>query len=324
MNEQHQRRVLVTGGRGFVGAHLVRALEARAHEVGVFDLRDGADVCDSGAVRSRLFGVHTVVHLAAWADLYEARRDPIEAVRVNVLGTAVVADAARRAGARLVHGSTACVYGNQPSYPSAEGAIPNPTEIYAQSKLAAEQVVTGLVASHDLDATVVRFPGVYGEGLRGALAVARFFQQATRDDVLTVHGDGHQTRTPIHVEDLVRGLVAIIERPGVSGLLNLGTDDEISALELAHKIRDIVGGGRIEHGPQRDPQTMRELVDWSRARELLDWSPRISLDEGLARTWRWWRTERGDDRSFVIENAPSFEPRAAPRPAYHATAEEVG
>ena len=281
-------RVVVTGGRGFVGSRLVSALHEAKHNVRSLDLADGLDICDRDAVRSALVDSDVVVHLAAWADLYEARRNPIEAVRVNVLGTAVVADVVRSFGLRLVHGSTACVYGNQASYPSPESAVPNPTEIYAQTKLAAEQVIQGLVASHNLDATIVRFPGVYGEGLRGSLAVARFFERAVADGTLEIHGDGLQTRTPIHVDDLVAGLVRILEHADVRGIINLGTSEEISALELARRIQAIVGRGRVEHVAQRLPQTYREVVDWRRAWEVLGWEPAISLDEGLRRVWCWW------------------------------------
>ncbi len=282
-------RIAVTGGRGFVGSHLVSALRAAGHGVRTLDLANGLDVCNSQVVHSALADAQVVVHLAAWADLYEAHRDPVRAVRVNVFGTAVVAGAAQVLGLRLVHGSTACVYGNQLAYPTPESAVPNPTEIYAQTKLAAEQVIQGFISSHNLDATIVRFPGVYGEGLRGALAIARFFERAASDGVLEVHGNGLQTRTPIHVDDLVGGLLRIIERPDVHGLMNLGTSEEVSAVELAHRIRAIVGRGRVEHVAQRLPQTYREIVDWSKAREVLGWKPEISLDEGLLRVWRWWR-----------------------------------
>lgn len=296
-------RVVVTGGRGFVGSHLMSGLRGAGHWVSALDLVDGLDVCDPAAVWSALAEADVVVHLAAWADLYEARRDPVEAVRVNVLGTATVANVARLRGIRLVHGSTACVYGNQETYPTPENAVPNPTEIYAQTKLAAEQVVQGLVASFGLDAVCVRFPGVYGEGLRGALAVARFFECAMSNGELEVHGDGLQTRTPIHVEDLVRGLLRVVESPDIRGVINLGTSEEISALDLARRIREIVGRGRIVHVGQRLPQTHRELVDWTRARTLLGWEPQVTLREGLERTWRWW-CMRGEHASGGRSEGP--------------------
>lgn len=275
-----------------MGKHLVEALRKKGMEADSFDLRNGQDIHDVTAVEQVLRTASGVVHLAAWADLYEARRNPVDAVRVNILGTAVVADTAQRLGVRLIHASTACVYGNQATFPVKEEAVPNPTEIYAQTKLAAEQVVRGMVASHGLNAVIVRFPGVYGPGLRGALAVARFFEQACADGMLEVHGNGRQTRSPIHVDDLIRGLIAIVKRPDVDGTINLGTPEEISALQLAERIQALVGRGRIVHGPQRDPQTERELIDWSRARDVLGWAPRVSLEEGLRGTWAWWRETR--------------------------------
>ncbi len=289
-------RVVVTGGRGFLGTHLVRALTSRGVPTVVLDLRDGLDVCDGPTVRAALRDGDCVVHLAAYANLYEARETPIDAVRVNVLGTATLADAVRQAGGRLIHGSTACVYGNQDRYPCSEDARPNPTEIYGHTKLAAEQVVRGMVASHGLDATIVRFPGLYGEGLRGALAVARFFRAAMRGADLVVHGDGHQTRSPLYAGDLVEALVRLVERPDLDGVANLPGSEEVSALNLARRIQTLVGAGRIVHGPQRLPQTWREALDGSRAEEWLDWRPTTSLDLGLRRTWEWFRGEELGER----------------------------
>lgn len=308
-------KVLVTGGAGFVGGHLMEALAAIGHRPVAFDLRHGSDVCDPREVAAALHGCDAVVHLAAWADLYAAREDPIEAVRVNVLGTTVVGHAAARAGVRMIHGSTACVYGNQAVYPSTEDAVPNPTEIYAQSKLAAEEVLRGLVASHGLRATWARFPGVYGERLRGALAVARFFEAAVEGRALVVHGDGRQTRTPIHVLDLVDGLVRLVEHPDVEGPINLGNGDEVSALELARQIVALVGRGEITHGPQRLPQTWRERLDSTRAERLLGWRARIALDAGLRRTWQWWQVQAASTDQAPPTNHDGLTPDSVARAA---------
>jgi nucleoside-diphosphate-sugar epimerase len=169
------------------------------------------------------------------------------------------------------------------------------------------QIVQGMVSSHALDTIIVRFPGVYGEGLRGSLSVARFFERAMAGGVLGVHADGHQTRTPIHVDDLVAGLMSIVERRKLQGLLNLGTSEEISPLELARRICAIVGGGRIVHPPQRRPRTWREVVGWSRKRTILGWQPSVSLDDGFRRTWLWWR-EGGEAGSCAAWHGPTVAP----------------
>ena len=179
------------------------------------------------------------------------------------------------------------MYGNQEHYPCTEDARPNPTEIYGHTKLAAEQVVMGMVASHGLDATIVRFPGLYGPGLRGALAVARFFRAAMRDEELVVHGDGHQTRSPLYVGDLVEALVRLVERPALRGVLNLPGFEEVSALELARRIQALVGGGQVVHGPQRLPQTWREVLDGRLAEQWIDWTPTTRLRLGLESTRDW-------------------------------------
>jgi nucleoside-diphosphate-sugar epimerase len=294
-------RVVVTGGRGFVGARLVAALRRFGCEALSMDVRDGADVCDLDAASAWIGEGDTVVHLAATADLYVARDDPVGAARTNVLGTAVIAEATRRRSGRLILGSTLCVYGNQPAYPVREDAVPNPSEIYAQTKLAAEQIVRGMVDSLGLRALIVRFPGVYGEGLRGSMALARFLSAALAGADLEVHGDGLQTRTPLHVDDVVAGLCAAVRADDVDGIVNLAGREEISALELAERVVALAGRGRIVHVAPREPQTMRELADGTRADRLLDWRPAIALDEGMRRTLRWF-----------VAGAATLESPAAP------------
>lgn len=280
-------RVVLTGGRGFVGTVALRRLREHGHEANSFDLLDGQDILDEEALLAAIRPGDTVVHLAAYADLYEARARPVEATLVNVLGTTRVADVVRRRGGRLVLGSTLCVYGNQPRYPTSEDAPPNPTEIYAHTKLAAEQVVRGLQASFGLRAMILRFPGVYGPGMRGSLAVARFMRAAAAGGDLLVHGDGLQTRTPLHVDDLADGIAAAVERESFSGVVNLAAAEEISALELARRIVALAGRGTIRHVDQRSPQTLREWADGRRAALELGWTPRIGLADGLASTWAW-------------------------------------
>lgn len=288
-----QTRVIVTGGRGFVGSALLTRAQRAGYRVASFDLQDGLDICDPSALRAAIQPGDTVVHLAAYADLYVAREHPSDCVRVNVLGTTLVAETTRQCGARLVLGSTLCVYGNQPNYPTHEDTRPNPSEIYAQTKLAAEQVVQGMIDTLGLQATIVRFPGVYGPGMRDSLAVARFMRAASEGDDLLVHGDGAQTRTPMHVDDVADGLLAVVQHERCSRVINLAATEEISALELARRIIRLAGRGTIRHTAQRSPQTLREFADGSLAARELDWRPQHTLDEGLASTWEWWQGQQG-------------------------------
>lgn len=282
-------RIVVTGGRGFIGSEFVALARHAGYAVTTFDLRDGQDICDPAALLAAIGEGDVVVHLAAYADLYVAREHPVDCVRTNVMGTAQVADITRQRNGRLILGSTLCVYGNQQKYPTFEDSRPNPTEIYAQSKLAAEQVVMGLTDTLGLKAAIVRFPGVYGPGMRESLAVARFMRAAREGGELIIHGDGRQTRTPLYVQDLADGLLAAVQHMDFHGVVNLATSEEISALDLAHGIIRLAGRGTIRHAAQRSPQTLRELADSTLAARKLGWTAKTLLDQGLAATWDWFQ-----------------------------------
>ena len=282
-------RIVVTGGRGFIGSEFVALARHAGHTVVTFDLRDGQDICDPAALLAAIGEGDVVVHLAAYADLYIAREHPVDCVRTNVVGTAQVADITRQRHGRLILGSTLCVYGNQQQYPTFENTRPNPTEIYAQSKLAAEQVVLGLTDTLGLKAAIVRFPGVYGPGMRESLAIARFMRAASEGGELIIHGDGRQTRTPLYVQDVANGLLAVVRDADFHDVVNLSTSDEISALDLAHRIIRLAGRGTIRHAAQRSPQTLREFADSTLAACKLGWVAKTPLDQGLAATWDWFQ-----------------------------------
>lgn len=319
--------VVVTGGAGFIGANVTRALLARGSRVTVLDdLSEGeaenlaeleghpdysfvhADVRDESTVLAALAGAEKVVHLAA-------RKIPrygnaLATLDVNALGSRVVLEAAARHGAKIVVASTSDVYGKNPDVPFAESSSPSVIGspkvrrwAYAVSKMYEEQVAFALHEERQLRVSVLRYFGGYGPyqhkgWLGGPQSV--FFELAHRGEPLTIHGDGTQRRTFTHVEDMVCGtLLALDSERAVGELYNIGATRELSINELAQLCWRIARDDepRIVYqsyaslgGNYEDVQ--RRVPDPSLAREHLGFEAQVDVEDGLRRTWDWLRETR--------------------------------
>jgi len=283
-----KKKVLLTGSAGFIATHLSRELRDRGFQVRTYDIVHGQDLRDLVRVIGAVRGVDTVFHLAAIADLNRSRVDPIETMEINVEGTWNVAYACWKAGAKLFYASTCCTYGNQEHHPVDENALPRPAEIYACSKLAGEYVIQGFHHTYGLPYNIMRFATIYGEGTRPALGTHIFFGQALRREPITVHGDGQQTRTLTHVDDLVAGIMALYDSEKMNEVWNLTTEEEVSALVMARDIRSLVGSlSEIVFVPQRVGQTFRESISAGKMRREVGWEAKIKWKEGLERM-KWW------------------------------------
>lgn len=302
--------VLVTGGAGFIGRHVVGELLGRGVAVRVLDdlsrARPGSlaaftgrpgylgltqgDVADPAALRRGIMGMDTVFHLAAAVDVGASVHGPVQVIRANVLGTLNVLEASRAANLRLVLVSTCHVYASA-DHPLDEQAATAPASPYAASKLAADELAAGYRRAFGLRHTIVRPFNVYGPWQRGDLeggVVARFLQAALAERTLEVHGDGAQTRDFLFVADAARGIVDASAESAVGRTLNLATGRETSIHQLARLIDDDAGRVRRVPHPHPRAEVERYLGNAARARELLDWRPRVALPEGLARTRAWF------------------------------------
>jgi UDP-glucose 4-epimerase len=230
-----REKILVTGGKGFLGAKLVEKL-SQNHDVDSFDIVDGYELRNLNDVRINVAGKASVFHLAAVADLNRSRVNPRETFKVNLEGTWNIAQACKEYGAKLYFASTCCVYGNQKAHPVTEESLPNPAEIYACSKLAGESIVKGFHYTYGLQYNMMRFATIYGPGTRPALATHIFMGQALRGEPITVHGDGTQTRTLTYIDDLIDSIVALHDSGKMNDVWNLTTEEEVSALQMARDI----------------------------------------------------------------------------------------
>ena len=315
-------RVLITGGAGYIGSHLVDALCDDGHEVTVLDnlstgrvanLRHRLDdirllngsILDAPLVAEEVQRAQLVFHLAAAVGVRHIVDAPLEALLVNTRGTENVLSSCFRYWKKVVVASTSEVYGKTSKVPMREDddRVLGPTTIHRWSYSTAKAIDEHLAfayAAHGLPVVIVRYFNSYGPRLdeRGyGSVVANFLRQSLVGQPLTVHGDGAQTRCFTYVDDTVRGTVlAGFTSDAEGSVINLGATRETAIGELAQMISDRVGSqSEVVLTPYASyygagfEDTRRRVPDITRARELLGWEPDVSLEEGLDRTIEWWQ-----------------------------------
>lgn len=290
-------KILLTGSDGFVGKQLAQALEAKGHKVVGFDIVSGQDILDYDAVHKAVKDVDIVYHVAAQADLTKITdlEKAREANDINVVGTYNMAHAAATEKKWLIYASTCCVYGNSHNpygVDDEDATVPTPREMYAYTKLAGESIIAGYGMSFGLPYTILRYGTIYGPGMRGALAVHVFFDQAQHQQDITVHGSGKQERTYIYISDLIDACVTTIERRDhvLNQIINICGREKISVNKMAEDIVALTkSSSKIVHVADRPWQTFYENVNLEKARRLLGWEPETSWEEGLKKTADWYK-----------------------------------
>jgi UDP-glucose 4-epimerase len=298
-------KVLVTGGAGFVGSHVVDRCVEAGHQVAVVDdLSTGKRQQVNPAARLHVVDIRSaalddvfraekpdaVVHLAAQASVGRSVANPSLDAQINVLGSINLFECCRRAGARrVVYVSTGGAgYGDTDVIPTPEDHPSRPISPYGTSKVAAELYLACWEALHGLSAVVLRLANIYGprqdpQGEAGVIAI--FIDRLLRGESCIINGDGLQTRDYVYVGDVADAVFRALERPEARGPINIGTGIETTVIALFESLRAAFDGkGEARHGPARSGEQRRSLLDPSRARRLLGWTPRVSLDEGLRRT----------------------------------------
>jgi len=303
------RRVLVTGGAGFVGATLVRRLVGSGHLVRVLDnystgdpsYLDGVDaevvegdIRDVRALDAALAGMDAVVHLAAAGSVVTSVADPAANFDVNVVGTFRVLDAARRAGVqRTVQASTGGALIGDAAPPVTEHSLPRPISPYGASKLAGEGYAHAFAAAYGLRTVALRFANAYGPWSdRKTGAMTLFFRAIQAGEPIVIYGDGSASRDYTHVEDISRGIELALERDVPGGTaLHIASGVETTVRELASLCRAAAGAPDhpVEYRPGRAGEVGRNFASYDLARQMLGYAPAVSREDGIRRTWQWFQ-----------------------------------
>jgi UDP-glucuronate decarboxylase len=313
------RRVLVTGGAGFLGSWMCDHLIHDGAEVTCIDnFASGRAVnirhlCGHERFRfirhdiSQPIALDTspeyVFHMASRASPFEFAHYPIQILKANTLGVLVALGIAKKCGARLVFTSTSEVYGNPSIIPTPESYFGNvnalgPRGCYDEAKRCGEAYVMAFMRQHNLDTRIARIFNTYGprirmDGIYGRV-IPRFIDQALNQEPLTVFGNGLQTRSFTYVTDQIEGLVRLAAADAARGeAINIGNVNEITVLELARRIIALTGSeSALAFQPLPEDDPLRRLPDITRARAILGWEPSVPLEKGLERTIAWVRAER--------------------------------
>jgi UDP-glucuronate decarboxylase len=311
-----RKRVLVTGGAGFIGSHLCERLLQEGHEVICVDnFYTGTKDNIKHLINNPYFEiirhditfplyveVDEIYHLACPASPVHYQKDPVFTIKTAVHGTINMLGLAKRTGAKILLASTSEVYGDPEVHPQPEEYRGNvnpigPRACYDEGKRCAETLFFDYHRHHKVKIKIARIFNTYGPRMQinDGRVISNFIVQALKGEDITVYGDGSQTRSFCYIDDMIEGLIRLMNTPDeVTGPINLGNPKETSILELAQKIIQLTGSNSkivFKPLPQDDPR--RRCPDITKAKLILNWEPKVSLEEGLKTTIEYFKLKLG-------------------------------
>ena len=306
------KKILVTGGAGFIGSHLCRRLLKDGHQVfcldnmftGTYDniselySNPNFEFINANVIYPLHLQVDRIYNLACPASPVHYQYDPIMTTKTSFMGALNVLDLARKCGARVLQASTSEIYGDPLMHPQREEYRGNvstigPRACYDEGKRIAETLFFDYKRQYNVDIRVIRIFNTYGPNMleNDGRVVSNFIVQALRNRDITIYGDGTQTRSFCYVDDLVEGMIAMMEKDDFHGPVNLGNPQEMTILELAEMIVEKTGSAsRIVYRdlPVDDP--VKRKPDIELAKRVLGWEPKVPLSEGLDRTIAYFKS----------------------------------
>ena len=305
------KRILITGGAGFLGSHLAELLLGQGNDVVCIDnffsgskdnirhLLDHSyfELIRHDIIHPLFIEVDQIYHLACPASPIHYQQNAIKTVKTNVMGTINMLGLAKRTKARILLASSSEVYGDAQVHPQNEAYWGNVNPIgvrscYDEGKRVAETLMKDYSRQNRVDIRIARIFNTYGPRMAvdDGRVVSNFIVQALRGESLTVYGDGTQTRSFCFYADLIDGLVRLMNADGLQGPVNLGNPGEFTVLELAEKVQRLTGSrSRVEFRPLPSDDPVRRCPDISLAMGKLGWEPRVALEEGLEKTIPYFR-----------------------------------
>lgn len=305
------KKILVTGGAGFIGSNLVKQLIADNNSVTVLDnfmsgyrsnldsfpgiqIIEG-DIRDKNAVEKAMRGAEIVFHLAASVGNKRSIDQPILDAEINVMGTLQVLEAARKTGVRkIVTSSSAGIFGELKTIPIKEDHPIEPDSPYGCTKLCEEKLCLSYAKLYDIEAVCLRYFNVYGPNQRFDAygnVIPIFVFRMIRNEPIIIYGDGEQTRDFVYVDDVVQANIKAADSIGVNGAFNIASGKRVTI----NRLLDIITKGnsttiKIEHGPERPGDVRHSLADLSLALEKINYTPTVDLESGIDQYVKWART----------------------------------
>jgi UDP-glucuronate decarboxylase len=305
-------RILVTGGAGFLGSHLCDRLIEQGHEVICLDnfftgdqqnirhllSHDHFELIRHDVIDPFKVEVDQIYNLACPASPVHYQHNPIKTIKTSVMGAINVLGLAKRTGARVLQASTSEVYGDPEVHPQTEEYRGNvnpigPRSCYDEGKRVAETLFFDYHRQNNVQIRVMRIFNTYGPRMhpQDGRVVSNFIVQALNNEPITVYGDGSQTRSFCYMDDLLEGMIRLMNHDSLTGPVNIGNPGEFTILELAQKVIEKTGSkSEIIHKelPKDDP--LQRKPDITLAKNKLDWEPKVNLDQGLDKTITYFRT----------------------------------
>lgn len=300
-------RILVTGGAGFLGGHLMDRLVVQGHKVVCLDNLQTGSLQNIAHLKEKItFIKHDITEplpeLGPFDEIYNFacaaspihyQKNPIHTFKTNVLGAIHLLELARQTGAKILQASTSEVYGDPLIHPQPEQYYGNVNPIgirscYDEGKRGAETLFFDYARMYNIEIKVVRIFNTYGPRMNAndGRVVSNFILQALQNEPITVYGDGQQTRSFCYVDDLIEGILRLMATPKeIQGPINLGNPNEFTMIELAKSVLQLTNSTSLllfKELPQDDPKQRQPII--SKAKKLLDWEPTIMLEEGLLKT----------------------------------------